>query len=42
VTVGHRVATPGPHRTNWLVVIVSVAAGSAAVSVPAAGDTLTT
>jgi hypothetical protein len=43
VTVGHWVVVPSPHRTNWLTLIVSVVAGSAAVSAPeCAGDTLTT
>jgi hypothetical protein len=42
VTAGHGVLVPGPHRTNWLTRTVSVATGSAGVSVPAAGDTVTT
>src|SRR5690348_12487813 len=42
VTVGHHVGVPGPHRTNWLIVIRSVVVGAAGVSVPAAaGETLT-
>jgi hypothetical protein len=42
VTAGHGVPVPGPHRTNWLTLTVSVATGSARVSVPAAGNTVTT
>jgi hypothetical protein len=42
VIVGHAVVAPSPHCTNWLIVIVRVVAGLAGVSVPAAGDTLTT
>jgi len=38
---GHGMLVPGPHRTNWLTVTVSVATGSARVSVPASGDTVT-
>ena len=41
VTTGHGVLVPGPHRTNWLTLTVSVATGSARVSVPASGDTVT-
>ena len=42
VTTGHGVLVPGPHRTNWLTLTVSVATGSARVSVPASGVTVTT
>lgn len=43
VTAGHDVVVPSPHCTNWLVLIVSVVAGCAGVSVPeSAGETLTT
>jgi len=42
VTVGQRALVPAPHCRNWLIVILRVAAGLAGVSVPAAGDTLTT
>jgi hypothetical protein len=41
VTVGHAVVVPIPHSTNWLIPIVTEAVGSAVVSVPAAGDTVT-
>ena len=34
VTAGHDVVVPSPHGTNWLVLIVSVVAGWAGVSVP--------
>jgi hypothetical protein len=42
VIAGHGAVVPIPHRTNWLTLTLSVMAGSAGVSVPAAGDTLTT
>jgi hypothetical protein len=43
VIAGHAVAVPSPQRTNWLTLTLSVMAGLAGVSVPAAaGDTLTT
>jgi hypothetical protein len=43
VRAGHGVVVPSPHGTNWLVLMISVVAGCAGVSVPeSAGETLTT